>query len=333
MPNDVSGSPRGANRPVDPFTKALSPGEAVPVEARPATSARGSPREGFLAFLKLGLTAFGGPIAHLGYFQRELIERRKWITQSAYGDLVALCHFLPGPASSQVAFSLGYLRAGLGGAFAATAGFTSPSAILMIAIGYSFQAVDAQAGLLQGLKLAAVALVAQAVGAMAAKFCPDRERLALALVAACVTLVSSLGWVQVVVIAAGAALGGIFFREKAQPEERASVERGLRGGGFAGSCLALFFVLLAGLPCSRRLFRTAGSSGQMPFTARERSSLAAVTWSCRCCSRKPSLAAGLTRTRSWPATGRRKPGRDRSSPLPRTWAPSWGTPGLPVCGA
>ena len=107
------------------------PTENVAAEPRQADPMHGKPSEVFQTFLKIGLTAFGGPIAHLGYFEREIIERRNWLPQNAYGDLVALCQFLPGPASSQVAFALGYLRAGIGGAFAAIAGFTVPSAVLM----------------------------------------------------------------------------------------------------------------------------------------------------------------------------------------------------------
>jgi chromate transporter len=210
----------------------------------------------FQTFLKIGLTAFGGPIAHLGYFEREIIERRKWLTQNAYGDLVALCQFLPGPASSQVAFALGYLRAGIGGAFAATAGFTVPSAVLMIAIAYGFQAIiSTQSGFLHGLKLAAVAVVAQAVWTMAVKLCPDRERVTLAIVAACVVLGSSIAWLQVVVLAAGALFGWIFLREKAGSGETMPAERDLYGGWFAWANIALYFVLLAGLPLLCAIFQ------------------------------------------------------------------------------
>ena len=158
------------------------------MEPRQADSRHGRPSEVFWTFLKIGLIAFGGPIAHLGYFEREIVERRKWLPQEAFGDLVALGQFLPGPASSQVAFALGYQRAGIRGAFAATAGFTMPSAVLMIAIAYGFQAINTQSGFLHGLKLAAVAIVAQAVWTMAVKLCPDRERVTLAIAAACVVL-------------------------------------------------------------------------------------------------------------------------------------------------
>jgi chromate transporter len=220
-----------------------------------ANSVHGKLLEVFQVFLKLGLTAFGGPIAHLGYFEREIIERRKWLTRCAYGDLVALCQFLPGPASSQVAFALGYLRAGIGGAFAATAGFTVPSAVLMIAIAYGFHAISARSGFLHGLKLAAVAVVAQAVWTMAVKLCPDRERLTLAIVVACVVLGSSIPWLQVVVIAVGALFGWIFLREKVGPTETKPAEEGLRSGWFAWSNIALYFLFLAGLPLLSAVFR------------------------------------------------------------------------------
>jgi chromate transporter len=228
------------------MSEALS--ENGSVKILPADSVRGSPLEVFLVFLKLGLTAFGGPIAHLGFFQREIIDRRKWITESAYGDLIALCQFLPGPASSQVAISLGYLRAGIRGAFAASIGFILPSAILMIAIAYGFQTINAQSGFLHGLKLAAVAVVAQAVWSMAGKFCPDRVRLTLAIVAACVVLGYSISWVQVVVIAAGALFGRIFLQEKTGSDKTAFAKQGLHGGWFARSNIALFLILLILLP-------------------------------------------------------------------------------------
>src|SRR5271166_2731465 len=140
--------------------------------------------EVFLIFLKLGVTSFGGPIAHLGFFQREFVQRRAWISDSAFGDLVAFCQFLPGPASSQVAIALGHLRAGIRGALAAWTGFAMPSAILMIAAGYGFQAIRAESGFLHGLKIAAAAVVAQALWSMGRKFCSDLSRLVLGAIAA-----------------------------------------------------------------------------------------------------------------------------------------------------
>src|SRR5690554_8225316 len=138
----------------------------------PAT--RGRVREVFHAFLLLGLTSFGGPIAHLGYFRTEFVERRRWLTEKAYADLVALCQFLPGPASSQVGFALGLLRGGPWGALAAWAAFTLPSALLLVLFAFGASAFDgpAGAGLLHGLKIVAVAVVAQAVWGMARTLAP-----------------------------------------------------------------------------------------------------------------------------------------------------------------
>ena len=141
------------------------------------TSRTGSPGEVFLAFLKLGLTAFGGPIAHLGYFRDELVRRRQWLGEADYADLVALCQFLPGPASSQVGFALGLWRAGPLGALAAWTAFTLPSAIILVAFAMAATALDGPLaqGVLHGLKLVAVAVVAQAVWGMARALTPDRK--------------------------------------------------------------------------------------------------------------------------------------------------------------
>src|SRR3974390_3027981 len=145
---------------------------------------QGSPLEVLRVFLKLGGTCFGGPIAHIGYFRDEFVVRRKWINEHAYADLVALCQFLPGPASSQVGFSIGLARAGYLGALAAWTGFTLPSALVLVLFAYGAGALSgpAGAGLLHGLKLTAVAIVAQAVWGMARTLCPDRERASLAAV-------------------------------------------------------------------------------------------------------------------------------------------------------
>jgi chromate transporter len=169
----------------------------------------GSPLEVFLTFLKLGLTSFGGPIAHLGYFRQELVVRRRWVSDATYTDLVALCQFLPGPASSQVGFSLGLIRAGYRGGLAAWAGFTLPSALLMTAFAYGAAAVTGPIGngLLQGLKLVAVAIVAQAVCGMVRTLCPDRERASIAGVAAIIILFSSSSLAQIGVILIGGIAG------------------------------------------------------------------------------------------------------------------------------
>ena len=164
------------------------------------------------AFLKLGLTSFGGPIAHLGYLRAEFVQKRRWLDDLAYGDLVALCQFLPGPASSQTVYALGMHRAGIG-AFAASACFTLPSAIVMIAFAYGSAAAGGfeGAGWLHGLKLA-VAVVAQAVWGMGCTLCPDRTRLSMCLVAAAFLLAFPGAFQQVGIIAAGAVVGWFLYR-------------------------------------------------------------------------------------------------------------------------
>ena len=153
-----------------------------------ALPTRGTPGEVFAAFLKLGLTSFGGPIAHLGYFRDELVTRRKWLGDGAYADLVALCQFLPGPASSQVGFALGMLRAGWLGALAAFFAFTLPSALALLVFAMTAARMEGPVGVgaLHGLKIVAVAIVAQAVLGMARTLCPDRQRAAIAVAAVAV---------------------------------------------------------------------------------------------------------------------------------------------------
>jgi chromate transporter len=174
----------------------------------------GNVGEVFAVFLKLGATSFGGPIAHLGYFRREIVERRGWLAETAYADLVGLCQFLPGPASSQVGFSIGLLRAGLLGGLAAWTAFTLPSALLML----SFALFDDRlvgpvgAALLHGLKLVAVPIVIQAIIAMARTLTPDARRLLIAAAIALSVSLISAPWMQVLAIALGAALGLIFCR-------------------------------------------------------------------------------------------------------------------------
>jgi len=145
----------------------------------------------FRVFLKLGVTSFGGPIAHLGYFRDELVLRRKWIDEPGYGDLVALCQFLPGPASSQVGFSLGVLRGnGLLGGLAAWFAFTTPSALILLAFALGAAAFTGPVaeGFLHGLKLVAVAVVAQAIWGMSRTLTPDRARAGIALAAVAVVV-------------------------------------------------------------------------------------------------------------------------------------------------
>lgn len=181
----------------------------------PPASAVGSTAEVFAVFLKLGLTSFGGPIAHLGYFRDELVVRRRWIDEAGYADLVALCQFLPGPASSQAGFALGILRAnGLLGGLAAWFAFTMPSAIILFAVALGAAAFTGRVaeGLLHGLKLVAVAVVAQAIWGMAKSLTPDRERAAIALAAVAIVVFigGSLGQIGAIVF--GAMMGLWFCR-------------------------------------------------------------------------------------------------------------------------
>jgi chromate transporter len=205
--------------------------------------------EVFLVFLKLGLTSFGGPIAHLGYFRDELVVRRKWIDEAGYADLVALCQFLPGPASSQAGFALGVLRGnGLLGGLAAWAGFTMPSAIVLFAFALGAAALTGPAadGLLHGLKLVAVAVVAHAVWGMAGSLTPDRSRAAIALAAVVIVAFGGGSAGQIAAILLGALAGLLFSsRQAPAPVLHAEFPVSRRGGAVA---LALFAVLLLALP-------------------------------------------------------------------------------------
>jgi chromate transporter len=210
--------------------------------------------EVFWVFLRLGLTSFGGPVAHIGFFQTEFVTRRKWLDAGAYGEIVALCQFLPGPASSQVGFSIGLLRAGLPGAVAAWAGFTLPSAALLIALAYGLQIGDTvlTSGLLLGLKVAVVAVVAQALLGMAGSLATGPIRGTVALGAAAFALVApglfglSVATAQLWTIVGGALAGLALLR--AAPGEGASIPAMRIGTGFGAVCLGLFFLGLFGLP-------------------------------------------------------------------------------------
>ncbi len=202
----------------------------------------------FFIFLRLGLTSFGGPVAHLGYFREEFVIRRQWLTERCYADLVALCQFLPGPASSQVGIALGLSRAGYTGALAAWAGFTLPSAIALIlfALGLSSYGEVIPSGVLHGLKVAAVAVVAQAVWGMGKNLCPDVARISVMVAATCFVLLlpSALG--QVSAIAIAALIGLIVFK----PEQVLAHEPlPIRVRRCVGFCwLMVFFTLLISLP-------------------------------------------------------------------------------------
>lgn len=211
-------------------------------------AAPGTPKEVFLAFLKLGLTSFGGPIAHLGYFRDELVTRRKWLSDSAYADLVALCQFLPGPASSQVGFALGMMRAGWLGALAAFTAFTLPSALLLFLFAITAAGISGPlgTGAIQGLKIVAVAIVAQAVWSMARNLCPDRERAAIAVVAVAVLAFAPGAFGMIGAILAGAVLGLLLGRGTDTPVSGHVAMPVSRGT--AVLALALFLGLLVLLP-------------------------------------------------------------------------------------
>lgn len=208
----------------------------------------GSALEVFKVFLMLGCTSFGGPIAHLGYFREEFVARRKWLEERAYADLVALCQFTPGPASSKVGIGIGLSRAGLPGALAAWLGFTTPSvlALILFAIGVDAFADDVNAGWLHGLKVAAVAVVAQAVWGMAKNLAPDAQRFTLAVIASIIAMSFPSSAGQVGAILVGAAVGCLFLGGKVDDTH---VDMRISLGKTAGVVsLVLFFALLIGLP-------------------------------------------------------------------------------------
>jgi chromate transporter len=222
--------------------------------------------EVLLVFLKLGVTSFGGPIAHIGYFREELVVRRRWVDEATYTDLVALCQFLPGPASSQVGFSLGLIRAGYWGGLAAWTGFTLPSAVLLTAFAYGAEELGGPIGqgVIHGLKLVAVAIVAQAVWGMARSFCPDRQRASIACIAALLILLSNSPVTQIGTILLGGIAGAWLCR--------AAVPASLGTFGTAVSrrvgtaALTIFCLLLIALPALAR-----GSQGVALFDAFYRS--------------------------------------------------------------
>jgi chromate transporter len=223
-----------------------------------AAHPEGNWREVLAAFFRLGLTSFGGPVAHLGYFREEFVVRRKWLEDRAYADLMALCQFLPGPASSQVGIAIGLSRAGYAGALAAWTGFTLPSAVLLVAFAYGVTAIGetAGAGWLHGLKIAAVAVVAQAVLGMMRTLAPDRVRATLAVAATVLVLAvpSALGQIGAIVLGG---LAGLLFLRSREAAEHVSLP--LPVSRSAGAfLLALFFALLIGLPALAAAFPVQG---------------------------------------------------------------------------
>lgn len=202
---------------------------------------------------RLGLTSFGGPIAHLGYFREEYVERRKWLDEKSYADLVALCQFLPGPASSQVGIAIGIMRAGLLGGIASWIGFTLPSAIALVLFASVLQGADTgQSGWLHGLMVVAVAIVAQAVWGMSRTLTPDRQRASIAILTAVISLIWPTALGQVLLIVAGGLAGWIFLpKPKAAdlPEWKAPLSKTMAIGAWFW-----FFGLLIGLPLLRQIY-------------------------------------------------------------------------------
>jgi chromate transporter len=218
------------------------------------TRADQSPWTVFLIFLRLGLTSFGGPVAHLGYFREEFVSRRQWLSDRSYADLVALCQFLPGPASSQVGIALGFSRAGYSGALAAWAGFTLPSAIVLIlfALGLSSVGNNFSQGALQGLKVVAVAVVAQAVWGMARSLCTEAKRITIMMLTTCGALLIPSSGSQVGMILLAGLAGMLLFKPtQLAPHEPLPLKISRRSGAL---WLILFFVLLIGLPLATEVF-------------------------------------------------------------------------------
>jgi chromate transporter len=218
---------------------------------------KGDALEVFTVFLRLGLTSFGGPIAHLGYFREEFVARRRWLDEAAYADLVALCQFLPGPASSEVGIGIGLSRAGPAGALAAWSGFTLPSAIALVLFALGIERLGSvDAAWLHGLKIAAVAVVAQAVWGMASTMATGKTRATLAVVAAALVLALPTTAGQLGAIALGAMAGIALLRSGGAPAPLP------QGTGihhhFAVGCLIVFFALLIGLPLAAAAFPNVG---------------------------------------------------------------------------
>ena len=216
--------------------------------------------EVFGVALRLGLTSFGGPVAHLGYFRDEYVRRRAWLDDRTYGELVALCQLLPGPASSELGMAIGLLRAGLPGALLAWAAFTLPSAILLVAFAYAASALGPDAlRWLRGLQVVAVAVVAQAVWTMGRSLAPDRPRLAMAFAAALAALAAPGAAGQVGTIAAGGVVGAVLLRRGAPEGAGTPPDVAIPVGRWPGAgALALLGALLVGLPLLRRLVDSPG---------------------------------------------------------------------------
>lgn len=224
------------------------------------TLSRGGAVEVLTTFLKLGMTSFGGPIAHLGYFRKELVERRHWVSESQFSQLLAICQFLPGPASSQLGFSLGLLRAGWPGAMAAFLAFTLPSALLLVVFASILPLLSGQVGeaAIQGLKLVACAVVADAVLGMSRTLCPDTRRRSIAIVAASALLLMDSAWSQILVVLGGAIAGVLFCKASvAEVKDHIQVRYGKRFGLFLFAIFLLLLITFAWAPAEAGLYAVA----------------------------------------------------------------------------
>lgn len=278
---DDTGAPTAADGPA----AALSPPDTTPVRAQ------GSAWEVFGVALRLGVTSFGGPIVHLGYFRTEYVQRRKWLDEQAFADLIGLCQFLPSPASSEVGIAVGITRAGLLGGLAAWLGFTLPSALALIAFGYGVQHFTVtNAGWIHGLLIVAVAVVAQAVWGMARQFCPDRKRQTMAVLATIVMLAWQTGLAQVLLIVVAGLVGWRLIDSGATDQSgpmREPIPRRL-----SIVALSLFFVLLLGLPILRQLIGNYTLALFTSFTGSGRWFSAVAMSSCPCCNPPSCRRAG-----------------------------------------
>jgi chromate transporter len=213
-----------------------------------------------LTALKLGLTSFGGPAAHIGFFREEYVNRKRWLDDASFADLVALCQLLPGPASSQVGIGIGWMRGGLGGAIAAWVGFTLPSALVMGLFAYLYSLIPTEsAGWLHGLECAAIAIVAHALLGMGRALAPDRPRITIAVAAAaCLLLIPTTG-IQVVAIGIAGLAGTMLYRNSQSQTTLEAVQRNKQPNSarrLAIICLGLFLLLLIGLPLLRLIINS-----------------------------------------------------------------------------
>ena len=247
------------NEPIEPDRPDAEASPEGPSEGEIADISPQSPKSRWAALevlwvaLRLGLTSFGGPIAHLGYFRVEYVVQRRWLDETSYADVVALCQFLPGPASSQVGIAVGYIRAGMAGGLAAWIGFTLPSALALVLFAYGVEEFDViDAGWLHGLKLAAVAVVAQAVWGMGRSLALDRDRATIVIVAAVAALAWQSAIMQVLIILVSGFVGWKILKVDAVQSSKDSLSTFIpKWMGIVA--LVVFFVILAGLPLARQL--------------------------------------------------------------------------------